>query len=145
MVFGMNTSGELCDRGRYRSLPLLAGLAAWKAPRDRCGRRIDPMQRIVLVLPVCLLVLSGCALWEGPTLSDVCQVEAVGDVFGSTGTFDTAEAAVGSVVDDPSGYRRVGSDAGRVLYGESGDPPTQVVELERDENGWSVFAVNMCR
>lgn len=103
------------------------------------------MQRIVLVLPMCLLVLAGCALWEGPTLSDVCRVDTVGDVFGSTGSFETAEAAVGSVVDDPSQYRRVGSDAGHVLYGGPGDPPSQVVELERDENGWSVFAVNTCR
>lgn len=103
------------------------------------------MKRAVVVLATSLLALSGCAVFGGATVSEVCRVDSVGDVFGSTGTFETAEAALGSVVDDPEDYERVGTEAGRPLFAGPHDPPAQVVELEQDEDGWSVFAVSTCR
>ena len=80
----------------------------------------------------------------GASLSEVCEVETIGDVFGSTGTFPTAEAALASVVDDPERYDRVGAEAGRDLFAGPGDPPAHVIELDNDEDGWSVFAINTC-
>lgn len=108
-------------------------------------QRGRPRSRRWIAFSTCLVLLPGCALWSDTTLSDVCQVDAVGDVFGATGNFDTPEEAVASVVEDARDYRRVGSEAGRVLFAGPGDPPSQVVELEQGEDGWSVFAVNTCR
>lgn len=108
-------------------------------------KRAPPRSRRWIALSTCLIVLPGCAPWGDPTLSDVCQVETVGDVFGATGNFDTPEEAVASVVEDARDYRRVGSEAGRDLFAGPGDPPIQVIELEHGEDGWSVFAVNTCR
>lgn len=98
-----------------------------------------------IALSTWLIVLPGCAPWSDSTLSDVCQVETVGDVFRSTGNFDTPEEAVASVVENAGDYRRVGSEAGRDLFAGPSDPPSQVVELDQGEDGWSVFAVNTCR
>lgn len=103
------------------------------------------MKRATVALATSLLALCGCAVFGGSTLSEVCQVDGIGDVFGSTGTFVTPKAALRSVVDDPEDYERVGTEAGRPLFAGPHDPPAQVVELEQDEDGWSVFAVSTCR
>lgn len=98
------------------------------------------------LLVVALVMAVACSAGTGA----LCEGRGVEDWFGSTGTFDTARAALGSVDDAPgtpplAEYQRVKTDADTVDFVYRVDREEHHRwEIVRHEGKWIVYARSGC-